>query len=291
VHVRALTRDDLVASHFTLAGAMFPEPPRFSFEDRAAAAGRAGFAGIGLMIDEYAAERAAGLSDADLRSILDDHGVVLAEIEFVFDWSAGPEEPERVAHARRLQDGAWAMADAFGPRVLSMGEIVGPEALPPIDVLAERFAAVCDRAAEHDLLVALEFIVATGISDAATAGAVVRAADRSNGGINADSWHHFRGAADDAALAAVADRVFMVQLDDADAERAGEPFVETVTRRRYPGDGTFDLRGFIRLLDDGGAQGPLSVEVMSPEHHALPVEEAARRAFASTRAVVTAARS
>jgi hypothetical protein len=31
--------------------------------------------------------------------------------------------------------------------------------------------------------------------------------------------------------------------------------------------------------------------VMSPEHHALPVEEAARRAFAATRAVVTAARA
>ena len=113
-----------------------------------------------------------------LATILDDHGVELAEIEFLFEWSAGADEPERVANARQLQDKAWAMADAFGPRVVSVGELAGAEGLPPFDVLVERFAALCDRAAEHDLLVALEFMPWTGIPDVASAAALVEASER-----------------------------------------------------------------------------------------------------------------
>ncbi len=61
-------------------------------------------------------------------------------------------------------------------------------------------------------------------------------------------------------------------------------------RRRYLGDGSFDLTGFIGLLDSKGVDVPLSVELMSPEHSGLAVDEAARRAYGTTRAVVDAAR-
>jgi sugar phosphate isomerase/epimerase len=149
---------------------------------------------------------------------------------------------------------------------------------------------LCDRAAEHGLLVAIEFMPWTGIPDAATAGAIARDAGRRNGGINADTWHHFRGAADDAALREHAARIFMIQLDDADAP-VGEPFEDTILRRRYPGEGSFDVAGFVALLDDAGVDVPLSVEVLNPDHWALPVAEAARRAYDATRQVVDAARA
>ena len=73
------------------------------------------------------------------------------------------------------------MADAFGPRGVGGRPGWGRAALPPFEVLVERFAALCDRAAEHDLLVALEFMPWTGIPNVATAaalGASVRAAER-----------------------------------------------------------------------------------------------------------------
>jgi hypothetical protein len=54
---RALGRDDLIASSYTLSGAPVFEPPRFSFAERVAAAAKAGFAGIGIAIEDYAACR------------------------------------------------------------------------------------------------------------------------------------------------------------------------------------------------------------------------------------------
>ena len=285
-----LGTNDLVASHFTLTGSPPMTAPRFMFAERVAAAADAGFAGIGLLTDDWAAERDAGLTDADVRAILDDHGVELAEIEFLFDWSAGPDEPGRVEFAQQLQDKAWAMADAFGPRVVSVGELAGPDGLPPFDLLVERFAVLCDRAAEHDLLVALEFMPWTGIPNVAVAAALVQASERPNAGLNVDAWHYFRSGADADTLATVGDRVHMIQFDDADAEVVGELFEDTMLRRRYPGEGDLDLVALIQVLDAAGATAPISVELMAPEHEALPVAEAAQRAHDSTRLVVDAAR-
>jgi len=80
--------------------------------------------------------------------------------------------------------------------------------------------------------------------------------------------------------------VFMVQIDDADRDVVGSLYEDTTLHRRYPGDGSFDLVGFLLLARDAGIEGPVSVEVMSAEHYALPAGEAARRAYDSTRRVI-----
>ncbi|GMU77468.1 MAG: sugar phosphate isomerase [Acidimicrobiia bacterium] len=282
--------DDLVCSHFTLTGASPMEPARFGFAERVAAAGAAGFAGIGLLGFDYALARAGGLSDADIAAVLDDHGVVLAEVEFLMDWSAGPEETARVRSARLLEDRVWAMADALGPRVVSAGELVGPEQTPELSTLVDRFGALCDRAAAHGLRVALEFTPWSGIPDVATAATLVREVDRANAGVNVDAWHWFRGRPDPSALRSIADRVFVVQIDDADDEVIGTLLEDTNERRRLPGEGVFDLVGFVTMLDGAGVRAPLSVEVMSATLRDLPVAEAARRAHDATRGVVRRAR-
>jgi len=277
---------DLVCSHFTLTGGTPTDRPRFGFAERVEAAAAAGFAGIGLLGLDHKLTNDAGLTDADMAVILADHGIELAEVEFLMEWSAGPEEPQRQAVARMIEDQVWATADAFGPRVVSVGEIGGPEQVPPFDLLVERFAALCDRAAAHDLLVALEFTPWSGIPDIATAAAIVTAADRRNAGINVDTWHWFRGNPSAEALRAAADRVFVIQLDDADRDVVGSLYEDTTTRRRYPGEGDFDLIGFLLLARDAGIDLPVSVEIMSTEHAALPVGEAARRAYSSSRALI-----
>jgi sugar phosphate isomerase/epimerase len=281
-----LGADDLVCSHFTLTGALPSERPRFAFHERVEAAAAAGFAGIGLLGVDYAQARAAGLADAEMGRALAEHGLVLAEVEFLMEWSAGPDEPERQALARALEDQVWAMADAFGPRVVSVGEIGGPEQVPELDVLVERFAGLCDRAAEHGLLVALEFTPWSGIPDITTAAALVHGADRRNAGLNVDTWHWFRGAPSAEVLRGIADRVWVIQLDDGDRDVVGSLYDDTTRRRRYPGEGGFDLVGFLLLARDAGCDGPVSVEVMSTEHYALPVSEAARRAYASSRRLI-----
>jgi sugar phosphate isomerase/epimerase len=284
--MRPLGRDDLIASHYTLAGAGVGEPVRFSFAERVAAAAAAGFAGIGVLAEDYAACRASGLSDADLRAILDAHGVRVVELEFLFGWARADE---RQAWARRTEDRLHAIADVLGARHLNVGDIDPAGDLPPLDVVAERFAALCDRAATHGLLVAIEFLPWTDIPDVRTAWEIARRAGRRNGGLLVDAWHYFRGAGNEAALRAVpADAIVAVQLDDADAA-SGAPYEDTL-RRRLPGEGTFDLVGLVRLLDTMGVDAPVSVEIISPEHAARPASEAARAAHDATRAVLARAR-
>lgn len=280
------SRDELICSHFTLTGAPGREPARFGFRERCEAAAAAGFSGIGLLGLDHAQANADGLSDAEMAAILSDHDLRVAEVEFVLDWSAGPDEPDRQAVCRFLEDSVWAVADAFAPRVVSVGELVGPERMPTPDVVVERFAGLCDRAAAHGLLVALEFMPWSGIPDLATAAEIVRAADRPNAGINLDAWHWFRGTPSAEALRKAADRIFVLQLDDADARPVGLLEDDTVLRRRYPGEGAFDLVGLLVLVRDAGIDVPVSIEILSTEHHALPVGEAARRAYDSGRRVI-----
>src|SRR5690349_17647725 len=134
---------ELICSHFTLGA-------EASFDERVAAASAAGFDAIGMLFATYQAERDRGRSPAELRRVADDHGVRVAEIEFVYGWTGGPvtdapmvpavssEEIEAVVHE---------MADAFGSRHVNVGDIGMSGPMLPVAEVAERFAGICDRAA------------------------------------------------------------------------------------------------------------------------------------------------
>lgn len=263
------------------------QPPRFSFPARVAAASSAGFAGIGMESTDYAAMRRAGTSDDELRRVLDDHDVRVLEIEFHFDWSL---DGARGRDARAREATFHEMAAAFAPDHLNVGELSGPGDAPPVEVLAERFGEVCDRAAEHGTRVAFEFLPWTAVPDLATAWEIVRRADRANGGVLLDAWHYFRGNPDATLLRSIpGQQITGVQLDDADAA-LGPAAEDTMLRRRLPGEGCFDLQGLVRILDEIHVQAPFSVEILSLDHQALPIDDAARRAFESTTTVLDAAR-
>jgi sugar phosphate isomerase/epimerase len=70
----------------------------------------------------------------------------------------------------------------------------------------------------------------------------------------------------------------------------GTLFADTVHRRRYCGEGTFDLPAMITSLRTAGWNGPWGVEILSEEHRSQPVDEALQRASASARRVLDRAR-
>ncbi len=285
----ALGRDDLIASHYTISGADVMQPARHSFAQRVAAAAAAGFSGIGWTPDDYDACRAAGLSDAEMGAILDDYGISAAELEFVSDWAHGGE---RGAAARRTEDRMYAMAEVFGTRHINVGELRAPGEMEPLEAAAERFAAMCDRAAAHGLLVAIEFLPWTGIPDPRTAWEICRMAGRRNGGLLVDSWHYFHSGADAATLRAMpADQIVAIQFDDAARIAPAADMLYDTLHRSMPGEGVFDLVGFIRLLDEIGVQAPISVEIIAPGQQQRSLEEAARVAHDTSAAVIARARS
>ena len=272
--------DDLILSHFSL-GRSRP------FEERVRAAAEAGFAAMGLYIGEYQRLRAEGARDADLRSVLDHYGMPLVEIEALRGWSA--TGPDRAAYLQ-TERSVFAMSDALGPG--HHVQVIGPYT-GTLDDAAEAFAGVCDRAAEHGLAAAIEFLPEmSNIPDAATAMQIVTRAGRANGGICLDCWHHFRGADDDDMLRAIpAERIFTVQFDDGPRQRVDPDYYTDCTRYRdVPGEGEFDLTGFLGLLDELGVRLPLSVEVISTDLLQHPAAEVAGRLAGATRAVVASAR-
>jgi sugar phosphate isomerase/epimerase len=271
--------DDLILSHFSL-GRFRP------FEERVRAAAEAGFAAMGLYVGDYERLRAEGARDADLRAVLGQHGMRVVEIEALRGWSVAGADPDAY---RKTEREVFAMSDALGPG--HHVQVIGPYA-GTLDDAAEAFAGVCDRAAAHGLAAAIEFLPEmSNIPDAATAMQIVTRAGRANGGICLDCWHHFRGANDDDMLRAIPpERIFAVQFDDGPRQRVDPDYYTDCTRyREVPGDGDFDLAGFLRLVGEMGVRLPLSVEVMSVGLQDEPAGQIARRLAAATRAVVAAA--
>lgn len=256
--------EDLVLSHFSLGR----EHP---IEDRIRLAAANGFAGIGLFVGHYRKLEAEGQAPGRLRDLLDEHELVLAEIEVVpglgRDGAGGDTAGE-------LEDVAWRMADEFGCRYL---QCIGPSERPLAEAAAA-FGGVCDRAGEHGLVVGLEFLPFTDIVSVHDARSIVEAADRPNGGICVDIWHHERGAADLAAIAALpGELVTGIQMSDG-PRRPDDPdyYTDCLRNRVAPGDGEFDVAGFVAALRATGTGVSWSLEVCSATGWAAPAPHVAR---------------
>jgi sugar phosphate isomerase/epimerase len=250
--------------------------------DRIRAASAAGFRGLSVWPRDYEQARASGLSDADLRALLGDCGLEVAELDGVWSWLPGadrevPAAEDPVGFFRTREDDLYRIADAIGGRSLNAIDAFGGDWT--LDAAAEAFAALCDRAAGHGLLVHLEFLPWTRVPDVATAWEIARRAGRPNAGIVVDSWHFFRGNPDWETLASLpGERVTAVQLSDAPARPGPDPIAETLHGRRLPGEGDLDLPRLVAALRAIGAHAPLGVEVFSDALHALEPREVARRA-------------
>ncbi len=276
--------DDLVLCSGTL-------PRGVPFTERLAAASGAGFAAVSLWGRDYAAARGEGHSDSDLRALLADHGLAVAELDPAWWWLPGAADvridPAHDAEDvfRFGEDDLFSVADAVGARSINAVDVFG--GTWDLDGAAEALAGLCRRAAEHGLLVHLEWLPWSRIPDLATALEIVRRADAPNGGINVDAWHLVRSATPLADLAAVPGRLVLgVQLDDGPAAAERDLVTATLHERALPGEGEFDLRGILDALRATGTSAPTGVEVFSDALHARPAAEAALLAAQATRAVL-----
>jgi sugar phosphate isomerase/epimerase len=266
-------------------------PRDVSFRDRVEAARAGGFRGISLWGRDYWRARHEGWSDADVRALLDDHGVSVAELDPAWWWLPGateiviPADLDTQEVFRYGESELFAIADAVGARSINAVDVFGGDWT--VDDAGEALAGLCDRAADHGLLVHVEFLPWSRIPDVATAWDIARAADRANAGIAVDAWHFFRGNADEKALRAIpGDKILGVQLDDGPAPPEPNLVHATLHERLLPGEGEFDLAGLVAALRDVGACTPFGIEVFSDELHALGPVEAGRRAGEATRRVL-----
>jgi len=231
---------------------------------RVAAAARAGFTGLGLRVADYLG---AAMADGEIRDLLERSGMRVLEVEHTWDWALGADP---------VEEAIFRLADRIGVRQLNAPMF----AEHPVTDLVEPFAALCDRAAEHGVLVGFEFLPYSHVRTLGEAWEVVAAADRPNGGIVVDLWHWFRSGAAPGDLARIpADAITSLQLCDVLPAPGPDLADEARHRRQLPGRGAGDTLGVLGALRDRGVRAPASVEVFSDELDARPATEAARLAF------------
>jgi len=271
--------DDLVLCSGTLR--------RASLAEKCAAAVAGGFRALTLWPGDVERARSQGLALVDVKRMILDHGLEVADLDPLLRWLPGETIPPGVPAATEAE--FYAIAEAVGARSLNVAQGFG--ARVDLDRAAEALAGVCDRAREHGLLVTLEYLPWSGIPDARTALVVVERSGRANATLMIDTWHSFRGPTDDAQLAALPGaRVGSVQLNDAPAEPAADLVAETLSARLLPGAGAIPLARWLRILARIGSHAPLGVEVFSAALDALPPLEVGRRCGEAARAVLAAAR-
>ena len=265
-------------SHFSLAR----EHP---IEDRIEAASAAGFAGIGLYVGQFRTLRESGMTTGQLDELLTGADLCLAEIEVLMGWAS-----ERPSDAYwEMESLVWELVDAFDSRYV---QAIGPYDGTVADA-AERFGALCDRAADHGAVVGLEFLPFTNIVDAADALAIVEGADRPNGGVCVDIWHHARGADDLELIRAIPRELITgVQMSDGPATPTLDDYKDDCLRHRVPpGEGDFDAQTFVGTLIDMGVELPWSLEVCNDDVWGEPGADHVRRAADGMRRVLAAARA
>ena len=273
---------DLLGLYWTVSGPVEVHAGRewslFDFRDRCEQAARVGMSGIGLWHADIE-HQLESRSLADMKSILDDNGLRHLELEFLQEWFLDPGD-ERRAESDATRKLLWDAAATLDAHHVKVGNIPGTPAEVPI--VAERFAELCADAAEHhDAKVVYEFMpFDANVQDIDTALEVVGAADSGNAGVAIDTWHMSKlGIAPEELRKVPLEQLGWIELSDGQRENMDDLIEETTQYRKLPGEGEFDIPGYIEVAQDMGYPGPWGVEVLSEELRQKPIEEIFQSAY------------
>lgn len=276
---------ELVALYWTVSGPVEVHVGRewslFDWADRCAEARKVGFSGLGIWHAdlEHVLETR---SLQDMKRALDDNGLRHLEVECLLDWFLDPGDELRRAsdRTRALLFEAAGVLDAHHVKVAN---IFAREA--SLAQLTERFGELCADAANHtDAKIVYELMppdVNVHTIDAVLE--VVVGAGAPNGGIAIDTWHMAKlGIAPDELRRIPVEYLAWVELSDGQIANMDDPVDEVINHRALPGEGEFDIRGYVEACRDHGYDGPWGVEVLSEELRNNPMDVIFRRAYDTT---------
>jgi len=273
---------ELWASYWTISGGL-PHTEReyspYDFKDRVETAARAGFRGFGIWhADLERVQKKYSLRE--MKRMLNDNGIRHVELEFLTDWFLeGDRKKQSDVRKRNL----FEAAEVLGARHIKVGDFFQEKC--PVDRLVESFAALCREAAHYGTRIGFELMPFAMIRTLAESVAMIQGAGEPNGGIVFDLWHIAKlGISYDELGRVPREYVVSVELNDGTFAAPWSLHEDTINHRRLCGDGEFDVKGFVRCMQKIGYGGPWGIEVLSEELRRQPLEEVARRAFATTMA-------
>jgi sugar phosphate isomerase/epimerase len=271
---------ELANAYWTSAGPVEVHVGRewsqFDFADRCAEAAKVGFVGLGLWHAdvEHQLERH---SLRDMRRMLDDNGLQLYELEFLMDWFLDEGEEDRKA-ADRTRKLLFETAAELDAHHIKAGNIPGRPCEMPR--LKERYAELVADAARHtSAKILYEFMpFDVNVDSIETALEVVGDVDGS--GVVIDTWHMAKlGITPDDLRKIPLEQLGWVELSDGRHEWMEDRVDEVVNHRKLPGEGEFDIRGYVEVCSDMGYGPTWGVEVLSQELRSFPIDEMYRRTY------------
>jgi sugar phosphate isomerase/epimerase len=275
----------LMALYWTVAGPVEIHTGRewslFCWRERCTEVAKGGFQGIGLWHADVS-HQLESTTYPEMRKVFEDAGLQYLEVEFLWEFFVPPGQPAR-ADSDRLRKQLFETAAAFDAHHIKVGNI--PETPCELDRLIEEYAALCDDAAQHtDARIAYEIIPFDPNVNTLDDGLrLVTEAGRKNGGLAIDTWHMGKLHIPPEELGRIPpEYLAWVELSDGPVEYMDDPIDEVINHRRLPGEGEFEIPGYIEACRALGYDGPWGAEILSAELRALPLEEAVKRTYEAT---------
>ncbi|HYH33289.1 MAG TPA: TIM barrel protein [Pseudonocardia sp.] len=230
-----------------------------TLEDKLSAAAAAGFDAIEVFEPDLIA---APWSPAELAARCAGLGLEIPLYQPFRDLDSN--DPEAFGRNLRRLERKFDVMARLGTSTVLVCSSVAPDAVAELDRLAEQLAEAADRAADRGLRLAYEALAwGRHVGTWERSWEAVRRADHPALGVCLDSFHVLSRGGDPAGFRDVpAEKIFFLQL--ADAPRLQMDVLQWSRHHRlFPGQGAFDLPGFLAHVLDAGYTGPLSLEVFN----------------------------
>ncbi|WP_207459064.1 sugar phosphate isomerase/epimerase and 4-hydroxyphenylpyruvate domain-containing protein [Azospirillum sp. SYSU D00513] len=210
----------------------------------------------------------------DVRRMAEDLGLQITLFQPIRDVEGTPRERRQLVLDRveRKMD----VMGELGAEMALLCSNVASDLLRDDEAAAEDLALVAERAARRGIRIGYEALAWGGhVKTWRHAWSLVQAVNHPNLGLLVDSFHTLSLGDDPSGLASVpADRLFFVQL--ADAPRLQMDVLSWSRHFRcFPGQGQFDLPGFLGPIVTAGYAGPISLEIFNDEFRAAPTRATA----------------
>lgn len=164
----------------------------------------------------------------------------------------------------RRADAKFDVMERLGTDLMLLCSNVGTATIDDDDLAAEQLGRLADLAAARGIRIAYEALAwGRYVDDYRRAWRIVEKADRPNLGVCLDSFHILSRGHDPAEIETIpGDKIFFLQLADAPALDM-DVLQWSRHHRLFPGEGDFDLTGFLGHVLRAGYTGPLSLEVFN----------------------------
>lgn len=242
--------------------------PNVSMETRIKTAASAGFTSIGVSTKTYRHAIGGGLTSRDILGLLDEHGLVVTEVEFLKGWWAQDGDPREEYWALRA-------VEDFNPQHVNIGLV--DQSLRS-GRLAERLRELLQRF--HAECLAIESMPFGAIPRVGDAVQLIREVQLDGLGLVLDTWHLLKAGTTIEQLAHVPpDLIACVQMADVDANWSVATRQSSLSERIVPGRGEGRLSSYLRPLMALPTGVDFTVEVMSHQLDSLDSETRAALLF------------